>query len=123
MSILGITYKTLTNWIDKFLSGGLQELTAMITHQVESRLNPEQQQELKRMILEQKPSDYGIDRNIWTGKIICYVIKERWSVELKDSRVYEILSAMNLSHQKAHRDYENAAPERQKAFVSTLKKN
>ena len=26
--------------------------------------------ELKNILLEQKPIDYGIDRNIWTGKII-----------------------------------------------------
>ena len=37
-----------------------------ITHQVSSRLNIEQKQELKRMILEELPRDYGIDRNKWS---------------------------------------------------------
>jgi len=75
------------------------------------------------MILEQKPIEYGIDRNIWTGEILSNVIKYRWNIELKSARIYEILAEFNLSYQKAHRDYANADKEQQKQFVSTLKKN
>lgn len=121
--LLGCNYRSLTQWIDKFLEGGLQKLTEPISHQVSSRLNPEQQVELKKMLQEQKPRDYGIDRYMWTGKIISTVIKQRWGIELKDSRIYEILDSLNLSHQKAHRDYANADKERQQQFVETLKKN
>jgi transposase len=121
--LLGCNYKSLTKWIDKFLEGGLQKLTQPITHQVPSRLNPEQQLELKKMLLEQKPIDYGIDRYIWTAKIISQVIHSRWGVTLKDTRIYEILEQLNLSHQKAHRDYANADKRLQQQFVETLKKN
>ncbi|BAY50243.1 hypothetical protein SAMD00079811_78720 (plasmid) [Scytonema sp. HK-05] len=55
--LLGCTYKTLTSWIDKFLIGGLVGLTETITHSVPCRLNSEQQQELKKMLLEQKPTE------------------------------------------------------------------
>lgn len=121
--LLGCAYVTLTKWIDKFLEGGLEKLTEPITHQVPSRLGPEQQLELKKMLLSQKPTDYGIDRYIWTGEIISTVLKQRWGVELKDSRIYEILDSLNLSHQKAHRDYANADRELQLQFVETIKKN
>lgn len=121
--LVGCTYVTLTQWIDKFLEGGYPKLTEAITHQVPSRLSQEQQLELKRILLEQKPTDYGIDRYIWTGKIISLVIQQKWGVELKCSRLYEILDSLNLSYQKAHRDYANADKERQKQFVKTLKKN
>lgn len=120
--LLNCTYKTLTKWIDKFLEGGLKQLTEPITHSVPSRLNLQQKQELKKMLLEQHPKDYSIDRHIWTGKIICTVIHKRWGVSLKDSRIYEILAELNLSHQKAHRDYANADPQQQTQFVETLKK-
>jgi transposase len=122
-AIIGCNYKTLSTWIDKFLEGGLDELVKAIAHQVPSRLNLEQGLELKRMLLEQKPIDYGIDRNIWTGKIISSVIESRWGIKLKTTRIYEILDELNLSHQKAHRDYDNVDQEQQKVFVSTLKKN
>lgn len=59
------TYKTLSTWIDKFLEGGLNKLVQPITHQVPSRLNLKQRQQLKIMLLFHKPIDYGIDRNIW----------------------------------------------------------
>ncbi len=85
-------------------------------------MNLEQRQELKVMLLSQKPIQYGIDRNIWTGKIVSSVIESRTGVRLQTTRIYEILSELNLSHQKAHRDYENADKEQQKNFISTLKK-
>ncbi len=107
--LLDCHYKTLSTWIDKFLEGGLNNLVEPITHQVSSRLNIEQKQELKRMILEELPRDYGVDRNIWTGKIISNVIELRWGVKLKTTRIYEILNELNLSYQKAHRDYANAS--------------
>ena len=62
-------------------------------------------------------------RYLSEGKIIVEVIKQKWEVDLKTSRIYEILDNLNLSHQKAHRDYDNADPEKQKKFVKVLKKN
>ena len=41
------------------------------------------------------------------GKVISNVIELRWGVELKTTRIYEILNELNLSYQKAHRDYAN----------------
>lgn len=120
--LLECTDKTLATWIDKYLEGGFKKLTSPITHQVKQRLNPEQKQELFKMLLSEKPSDYGIDRNIWTAKIIAQVILEKWDVSLKDSRIYSILDELNLSHQKSHRDYDNADPNLQKEFVEKIKK-
>ena len=121
--LLNCHYKTLSTWIEKFLEGGLNELIKPINHQVASRLNLEQKQELKKMVLSDKPIDYGIDRNIWTGEIISSVLELRWGVKLKRTRIYEMLNELNLSYQKAHRDYANASEEQQKTFISNLKKN
>jgi transposase len=121
--IVGCTDLTIAKWIGKYLEKGLEGLVEPIKHQVQERLNPEQQQEIKDMVLNDRPTKYGIDREIWTGKIIAFVIKQRWEVDLKTSRIYEILDKLNLSHQKAQRDYDNADPEKQKKFVKILKKN
>lgn len=123
MEIVGCVERTLTTWIDIYLEQGLIGLTVPIRHQKPQKLNGEQKQQLKVILLEQNPTDYGIDRYIWTGKIIADVINSKWNVELKDSRIYQILEEMGVSHQKAHRDYENADPEAQKEFVSKVKKN
>ncbi len=122
-ALVGCTALTLAKWMKKYLEKGLTGLVEPIKHQVKSRLNQEQQQELKKMLLNERPTKYGREREIWTGNIIAVVIKQRWDVDLKTSRIYEILEVLNLSHQKAHRDYENASPKEQKKFVSILKKN
>jgi len=122
MEALHCTEKTLISWIDIYLEQGLAGLVAPIKHQKPQKLSIEQKQQIKTMLLEEKPTDYGIDRYIWTGQIIVDVIKTRWNVELTDGRIYQILDELGLSHQKAHRDYENADPQAQKEFVATVKK-
>lgn len=119
---LNCTYKTLSNWIDKYLDGGLEKLTESIRHQVSQRLSPAQRQQFRQMLLQQTPIDYGINRNLWTAKIMIQVIKQNWNVQLKDSRIYEIIGELNLSYQKGHRDYANADKAKQKQFVELLKK-
>ncbi|ABG50430.1 hypothetical protein Tery_1059 [Trichodesmium erythraeum IMS101] len=64
--LLNCHSQTLSTWIDKFLEGGLKNLLELMTHQVSSRLNIEQKQELKIMILEELPRDYVVDRNKWS---------------------------------------------------------
>ena len=48
--------------------------------------------------------------------LIIQVIKQNWNVQLKDSRIYEIISELNLSYQKGHRDYANADKVKQKQY-------
>lgn len=64
--LLDCHYQTLSTWIDKFLEGGLKNLVETIIHQISSRLNIEQKQELKTMILKELPRDYGVDINKWS---------------------------------------------------------
>jgi transposase len=120
---LGCSYDTLTSWIDKYLKGGLSKLVLPITHQKPSRLSGEQKEKLKIMLMTQRPTDYGIERNMWTGEIIVQVLKSRFNVDMKDSRVYEILAELGLSYQRGHRDYANADPEAKKNWVDEVKKN
>lgn len=90
---VGCSYDTLTSWTTKYLNGGLSELVRPIRHQKPSRLSVEQQQQLKAMVLTQRPTDYGIERQMWTGAILCEVIAQRFEVQLKDSR-YELLDEL-----------------------------
>ena len=120
--LMNCTYKTLTSWIDKYLEGGLEKLTEPIKHQVPQRLNTTQKQQFKQMLLQQTPMDYGIDRNLWTAKIMMEIIEQKWNIRLKDSRIYEIIGELNLSYQRSHRDCANADKIKQKQFIELLKK-
>lgn len=121
--LIGCSYNTLTSWLDKYIEGGLNSLVAPIKHENSpQRLSPEQKQEIKRIMLENTPKQHGFSRNIWTGDIILDLIQSKWSISLKSSRIYEIFKELNLSYQKAHRDYANADKEEQKAFVEQFQK-
>ena len=93
--ILGCKDLSIARWMSKYLETGLEGLVEPIKHQVKERLKIEQQQEIKKMVLNDKPTKYGIDREIWTGKIVVEVIEQRWGVDLKTSRIYEILNNLN----------------------------
>lgn len=122
--LIGCTYNTLTSWIDKYIDEGLSGLTKLIKHEnAPQQLSLDQKQELKRIILEESPQNYGVPRNIWTGEIIIELIQSQWGASLKSSRVYEILDELGLSYQRAHRDYANADKDKQKQFSEDLKKN
>jgi len=47
--------------------------------------------------MTQRPIDYGIERQMWTGAILSEVIAQRFEVQLKDSRIYELLEELGLS--------------------------
>lgn len=119
---VGCTYDTLSSWLDKYLQGGLSHLVSPIKHQKPGRLSDEQQQQLKVMVLTQRPTDYDIERQMWTGAVLSQVIAQQFNVQLKDSRIYELLDELGLSYQRAHRDYANADPIAQKDWVETVKK-
>lgn len=119
---IGCRYNTLTSWMDKYLDGGLSSLVSPIRPQKPSRLNREQQQQLKARVLTQRPTDYGYERNLWTGAILCEVIERQFGVGLKDSRLDELLDSLGLSYQRAHRDYAKADPKAQKEWVEVVKK-
>ena len=123
MARLGCARQSLITWIDLYYQKGLIGLVTPTKSKRVQRLSDREKEEIKKMLLEQKPTDYSIDRQIWTGKIIIEVIYNRWGIEIKDSRIYDILKEMGLSHQKAHRDYENSDPQVQKEFVAIVKKN
>jgi len=122
MAKIDCARKSLIIWIDMYCEGGLKALARPMRSNRKQKLGHEEKGDLKKMLLEEKPTDYDIDRQIWTGKSIIEVVNQRWNIQLKDSRIYDILKEIGLSHQKAHRDYENADQQAQQEFIVTIKK-
>lgn len=95
--LLHCEYKTITTWIDKYLTGGLDELVKPISHKVSSKLTLENKQELRRVLLSDEPAKYGIDKNVWTIRTISILIELKWGVKLKTTRTYEIVKEFRIS--------------------------
>jgi transposase len=101
MTKVGCARKSLIIWIDIYCEKGLKALaTPMKSHRTQ-KLGSEEKGDLKKMLLEKKPTDYGIDRQIWTGKSIIEVVNQRWNIQLKDSRIYDILKRLDYHIKKS----------------------
>ena len=56
---LQISYKTLSGYLDRYLSAGLQGLVSPIVKPRLQSLNPQQQNKLAHMVLHESPQDYS----------------------------------------------------------------
>jgi len=111
---------TCRNYINLYLEGGLPLLLQPVTRAQPESLGKEQQAEFKAVILTTRPSDHGIEGNIWTAERMKKFIHARYGVEYK-SGIYDLLERLGLSHQRAHADYGNASPQAQYAYLQDLR--
>ena len=110
-------------YLNIYLLGGFELLCQPSSRSRPSALNAEQQAAFKKILLEKRPSELGLEGlegNIWTGKLMCLYLSQTFNVEYHGG-IYDLLERLNLSHQKAHSDYGNANEPDQIAFLETFK--
>ena len=115
------------NCLHTMVSLGVEEGLKKLSTPKESKrafmLSEEQMQEIITMLETETPRNYGFERNIFTGEIIAEIIFNKYSVDISIDFVYDMLHRNNYSYHKAHRDYLEADPVKQKKYQETLKKN
>lgn len=119
-SKLSIHHQSVRKYVNLYILGGFEELCKKILRPQSSQLSEAESVAFKSILLTRRPIDVGLDGNIWTGKIMCQYLKERYGVDYK-SGIYDLLERLNLTHQKAHADYGNAKLSEQIAFINDLK--
>ena len=127
MEKLDIHRTALQNWIravvDKGVEDGIKYLSRKMRINKPCKLNTTQQEEIIQMVENESPHDYGYVNNVFTGDIIVRIIKQKYQIDVSDQLVYNMFKRHGFSYQKAHRDYENADPEKQKKYCELVKKN
>ncbi len=122
---LGIDRKSLLTWIKTLLTHGVQQglkqLATPKTCPKTGKLTPSQQEKLVEMIEQETPRTYGYVSNIFTGKIFVELVDRLWQIQVSDQTVYNVLDRQGFSYQRGHRDYDNADPKQQEAYVRRLK--
>ena len=93
-NLIDCNEKTLINWIDKFLTGGIEELIRPIRRQQRAKLKLEHKKELIKILLEKTPRDYEMNGDEWLAKNIIKLINIKWDITLKQSTVYKILDEL-----------------------------
>ena len=119
-STVNIHPQSVRKYINIYISSGFEGLCQEVVRPQISLLSPKQSAEFKEVLLSKRPSEVGLQGNIWTGELMCQYLKQTYQVVYK-SGIYDLLERLNLSHQKAHADYGNAKPSEQKTFIEDLK--
>ena len=83
-------------------------------------LSKEQELSFKQTILSKAPFECALEGNLWNGTVMREFIKREFAVDFK-SGIYDLLARLNLSHQKAHSDYQNASKDEQIQFIEDFK--
>ncbi|MBA2493123.1 MAG: winged helix-turn-helix domain-containing protein [Acidobacteria bacterium] len=103
-----------------YLKEGFQGLCRVAVRPKPTRLTTAQELLFKQTIVSKSPFECDLEGNIWTGELMRQLIKREFAVDYK-SGIYDLLDRLNLSHQKAHSDYQNADKDEQLRFLDQFK--
>jgi len=102
--MLGVSRKTIYNWLTKFMSGGLKWLKNDPFHFAKrgrkAYLNKEQKKEIYNLIKE-GPEQNGFMSGLWTCAMIAHLIFLKFGVRYNPHYLSRMLKKMGLSYQKA----------------------
>ncbi|MDZ7933428.1 MAG: IS630 family transposase [Emticicia sp.] len=117
---LSISPKTLSGYLDLYISGGLEGLTVPIVKPRLQALNKVQQVKTKRDDFERISRNIFKKRSIWTLALLVSVLKDLYLITLTISTVWLYLRKMKLSHQKACHHYINEDKEEIRLYALNL---
>ncbi len=116
------SFKQILNWVERFEKEGVDGLKDKSGRGRKSGLSTEELAELKEIVLDKSPTEFGYNSETWSGPLVLEVIKTQYKIEYKIAQVYNILKKMGLSYQKSKGYYPEADKEKQELFKNGLKK-
>jgi transposase len=116
------SFKQILNWAHRFEKEGIDGLRDKEGRGRTSRLNEEQEQEIKKTLLSKLPSDYGFNTATWTGPLLITWIKKQYDISYKKAQIYNIIKGMGFTYQKGRGIFPEADEHKQEAFKEALKK-
>lgn len=123
---LGIDRTSLLHWLQVLIEHGVEAGLRLLAQAKKvkrsGKLRADHQADLIDILEHHKPSDYGYQQNIFTGKILVEVVEKEWQVKLSDQSIYNLLERHGFSYQRGHRDYDNADPLQQQAYGLELQR-
>jgi transposase len=100
----GVSRLTIYRWLDRFESGGIDELERKPGSGRPRKLEELTEEELKTIVL-QRASEFGFETDLWTVGRLRRVIREQYEIDLSDNTVWRRLREAGLTYQKPEREY------------------
>lgn len=116
------SFKQICNWVHRFEKEGLQGLKEKRKSGKPSLLNTDQKGELKDILQQKKPTDYGYNTGTWNGPIIRDFINKAYGISYQKAQIYNILKSLGFTYQRGRAKYPEADEQKREEFKRTYKK-
>ena len=93
--------KTLRTWVDRYLNGGYDRLLEPIRRPKPQQLGTVKKRVLRHILLHKHPKDYHLEEDTWSVPVLEHLLKEKWGIELKKSRIYQVLNEIDVDLKNA----------------------
>ena len=80
-NVLNVTRESLRLWRERFRKEGIDGFISHKKKGKKTNLTIEVKNALQNVI-RNKPIELGYDENIWTGKLVCRYLKDKWNIEI-----------------------------------------
>lgn len=109
-------------WVNNFNKYGVEGLLNKKKSGRKPLLSIEQKNELRNVLSNNRPSDFGYNTTTWNGPILKDFIKNKYGIEYKKAQIYNILKSLGFTFQKARGKYPEADEQLRNQFKDILKK-
>ena len=107
-------------FVATYLKEGFEGICRVAVRPKPTLLTTAEELRFKQNLVSKAPFECGLEGNLWTAELMRQFIKREFGVDYK-SGIYDLLERLNLSHQKAHSDYQNASKDEQLQFLDRFK--
>jgi transposase len=95
-SLFDISFKQITVWLHEFDESGIEGLKEKPKPGRNSKLDDTQKAELKEIIRNKTPQDFGISEKKWKGEAVAAVIEKQFGITYKKAQIYNIINSLNI---------------------------
>ena len=117
-----VSFSQILSWVGRYEREGLNGLKDRPGRGRKSRLSDHQKKQLRSLVINESPEDYGYNTDTWTGPLLIEWIKNHYHITYKRAHIYNILKSLGLSYQKGRGVYPEADKQEQEAFKEGVKK-
>lgn len=121
--LLLLSHNQICIWAKRFNEFGLEGLKDKPKTGRKPKISSDQLVWLKDVVLNESPTKYGFNTEVWTAPLLVELIKKECNITYSDDMIYIILkNKLGLTHKKGKGFYGEAKPEVRERFVEELKK-
>ena len=113
---LDVTQSAVTKWLAAYVERGFDGLTPTKPPGPQSRLSPEQLEDVGQVI-EEGPEAGGFACGVWTARMVAELIRNRFGVEYSWKYIPELLHQLGFSVQRPRKKLSRADHEAQEFWL------